>query len=181
MPTGFTGRQKGKEFFAAGSLTQAGKGLGATFGSGGQLQANTVSVASTGTNTLQALMPAYSLPPNALDMPGRTLYLQAWGTFAGNAASKSLTVTVGTATYNTGTTTQSGGGWEIFANMTKNAAANSQEIMFDSTLGTTKGGVTRASGTNTEASAISVSVQCTDASAAQTNVVQYGQIISWNN
>lgn len=178
-PTGFVNRTKGKTASAAGSVINFGKGTN-EFQAEGNISVNTTAAVSAATNTLQALMAAAVLAPNALDMNGRTVYLEAWGTFAANAASKSLTVSIGAVTYNTGTTTQSGGGWRIEAHATR-SGSKTQEIMFDSTLGTTKGGVQHSAGTNDDTATISISVQCTDASAAQSNVIQYGQIIGAAN
>ena len=94
-----------------------------------------VSPAATGADKVLAV---FSIPANSFDVAGRSLQIQAEGSFAGNGNTKEVklfigctaavvgqTVNGGTAIADSGAVTTNGGGWAIEAEVVKYGAAGS--------------------------------------------------------
>lgn len=175
MTNGIMQLFKGK-IRAAVAFFQAGKS-GAAFGPSGNILVNTASGSSTGTNTLQTLA-SYSFPANALDAVGRSLSVTAWGSFAGNAAPKSVNLKIGGMTMTTGTQTQSGGSW-MLEGMAYKTGANAQTAFFEGIAGATQLSCVATTDTSVDTSAITISVTATDASAASGNITVSGLVAQY--
>jgi hypothetical protein len=161
MANGIMQRFKGK-VAAAIAYFQAGKS-GAGFGPSGNIAIDTTPVSTSGTNVAQTLM-TYALPANALDTIGRSIYVEAWGTFAGNAAPKSVNLKVGGMTMTTGTVTQSGGSWTVNGTIFK-TGPNAQAGLFMGDAANVRLTCMATTDTSVDTSAITISVVATDASA----------------
>jgi hypothetical protein len=142
-------------------LLQAGNGgitAAGIFGAGNlsmQVSSAGLSPGATGADNVIA---AFSIPANVFDQAGRCLYFTAQGSFAANGHNKDLKIifnpasatvgsTVGgsgTTLIDTGTVTQSGGGWLLEAMVVKYGAANANTqfgLPLGVVTGTTHGGL----------------------------------------
>lgn len=148
-----------------------------TFKVGGVIHADVTQVLSDDTNTTQTLM-TYSLPANTLNANGRALRVHAFGSFAGNAAPKTLQLNVGGANQNTGSVTQSGSSWVIEALVVR-IAANSQRVFFKQNVGGVVLAPKSQTDTSVDTGAITISLAGLDASAATGNILVDGLVIEF--
>lgn len=179
---GIMQRWKGRVYGAVGQFLDLQAGIGAAaaslFGVTGVASLNVTAVANTATNTLVTLM-SYSLPANALDKNGRSLFIKAWGRFAGNAAPKSVQLKFGGASFASGTSTQSGGVWQLEGRVIR-SAASVQSILFAGSLGTTGIAPSVTSDTSVDTAAITISAAAKDDSATQSDVIQDGLLVQYS-
>lgn len=82
-------------------------------------------IASTATQTLASFV----VPASTLGAVGTNLQVTAWGVSGGNSNSKAISMAVGGAVFNAGTSTGSGFAWILEANTIK-TAANAQDTVF---------------------------------------------------
>ena len=162
LKTGFTKRNKGKEVFAAESVTVCGNtgGNKTTVGaimraSGGVVGAGYFSATGTGNgaDTTEDTLWTYSLPANAFDAVAgdmvnfRGIYVYAWGVFANNAHSKHARLYFGSEVVDSGANTTTGGiGWALELLMF-HAASNVQVGSGQSASSTTPSRLSAASRT----------------------------------
>ena len=149
----------------------------ATYAPSGNIVQNVAQIGSSATNTTQTLM-SYVLPASTLKTVGQGLMITAWGTFAGNAAGKTLQLTVGGQNINTGSVTQSGSTWILQGEVFK-TAANAQTDLFTAQLGTVFVAPKAVTDTSTDTGTISIAVTILDASAGQSNVLENGLTIEF--
>lgn len=145
-----------------------GSVVASVFTPSGTINTSAAPIGSSATNTTQTLA-SYSLPANTLDAVGRQLEIMSWGRTANNAAPKNLRMAFGGAGFQSGTQTGAAYSWSITGLVLKNAASQ-QNIRFS---GTASGGaITLSSSTDTsvDTGAITISLTCADASAAQSNI-----------
>ena len=160
----------------AGGASIAGGGT-ATYKAAGMINRVLGPVNSGNTNTSQTLA-SYVLPANTLQSVGQEIEVIAWGTVAGNAASKSIVMNVGGATFTTGTNTGSGYAWNLVGRYIKQTS-DAQNYYFSGTgssSGGTGGGVAPKAGTDTavDTGTIAINVVATDASAASNDITLLG-------
>jgi hypothetical protein len=160
----------------SGMTVNAGLGTG-SYAPAGMLSRTLGPVASAATNTSQTLA-SYTLPANTLQSVGQEIEVVAWGTTAGNAASKSMTLNIGGATYNTGSQTGSGYAWKLTGQYIKQSG-DAQNYYFSgagSSSGGTGGVVAPKAGTDTSVDTGTIAINCvvTDASAATGDITLLG-------
>ena len=154
----------------------------ATFGASGNIAKTLGPVNSGNTNTSQTLA-SYTLPASTLQSIGQEVEVTAWGTVAGNAASKSIVMNIGGTTFTTGTQTGSGYAWSLQGTYAKQAA-NAQNYLFSgfaSASGATGGAVAPKAGTDTsvDTGTIAITLVATDASAASSDITLLGFTIEY--
>ncbi len=153
-------------------------GVGAsteTFSPSGTIHVSLDQIGSSATNTTQTLL-SYSLPASVLDTNGATIEVEAWGAKAANAAPVTLQLNVGGASVNTGSSTGSGFSWQMKGVGGRRGSAV-QRYFFSgwrAALGIT---ASSTGDTSTDSTAITISVQANDASAAQSNVLLDGLVV----
>jgi hypothetical protein len=143
---------------------------------GGTLSTNVTAKSSAATNTTQTL-DTYTIPANTLKSNGNGIVVTAFGHYAGNAAPKTLQLTIGGKNINTGSITQSGTTWILKGNYTR-LASDSQVALFTAQVGTVFITPTSTTDTSVDTGTIGISVTMTDASAATGNVVQDGMLVT---
>lgn len=162
---------------AAGTITGAGVdvGQGSLTKLAGNLSVSVSQIGSSATNTTQTLK-SYTLPADTLNADGRGVKITAWGTFAGNAAPKTMQLNFGGASINAGSVTQSGSTW-LFEGYVYRSAANTQRILFKQNVGGVVVVPKSTSDTSVDTGTISISVQGLDASATQSNILCNGLVV----
>jgi len=143
----------------------------------GQLNVAVTTIGSSATNTTQTLL-TYALAANILAANGNGVRAAAFGRFAGNAAPKTLQLNFGGVSINCGSVTQNGSSW-IMEVLIWRLASASQKVLFKQNVG---GAVTlpkSTSDTSVDTDTINITVQCLDASAAQSNVLLDGLVIEY--
>jgi hypothetical protein len=149
----------------------------ATYAPAGNINVAVTTVGSSATNTTQTLA-SYTLPATTLQGVGDGIVVQAFGRFAGNAAPKTLQLNVGGMNINSGSVTQSGSSWMLTAEVFK-SAASAQQGFLTAQLGTVFTAPKSTSDTSTDTGTIAITVQCLDASAAQSNVLIDGLVVEY--
>jgi hypothetical protein len=144
--------------------------------SGGSLSNNVTTIGSSATNTTQTLM-TYTIPASTLKAAGNGVMVTAFGKKAGNAAGVTLQLKVGGATINSGNETQSGVSWTMTARYVKTTSDN-QTALLQSTIGTLLVPPVSTTDTSTDTGTILVAVTMLDASAAQSNLLEYGLLVT---
>jgi hypothetical protein len=155
----------------SGTALVAGAGT-ATYGAAGMIARTPGPVNSGNTNTSQTLA-SYTLPANTLQSAGQELVVSAWGTTANNAASKSMVLNIGGATYTTGSQTGAAYPWQLTGKYIT-SASDAQNYLFSGTA--SGGGVALKTGTDTSVDTGTIAINCvvTDASAASSDVTLLG-------
>lgn len=157
---------------AAATINVGGGAMGAL---AGNLSVSVSQIGSSATNTTQTLK-TYSMPANTLNTNNHGVKVVAWGTFAGNAAPKTMQLNIGGASINAGSVTQSGSTW-LFEGLAYRVAANSQRILFKQNVGGVVVVPKATSDTSVDTDTITISVQGLDASAGQSNILCDGLIV----
>ena len=159
-----------------GAALVAGTGT-ATYGAAGMIARTEGPVNSGNTATSQTLA-SYTLPAKTLASVGEEIEVIAWGTTAGNAASKSIALNIGGATVTTGSQVGSGYVWLLTGKYIKQAP-NAQNYLF---TGSGSGGaVTAKAGTDTSVDTGTIAITCvaTDASAASSDITLLGFTVEY--
>ena len=136
-------------------------------GVNGNLAVLPASVATTLT-TIQALM-TYTAPGGALSLPGQIMHVRAWGVNSADANVKTVTFAYGAATC-AQVVTGSGNTWVEDFYVVKTGAAT-QTTECHGQTGTTLVASVQSTGTNTDASATTVTVSGTAATAGTVTLV----------
>ena len=131
------------------------------YGVTGDLAATPAAVTTSGT-TLQALF-SYTLPGGQLSAVGQGLRIKAWGTNSADANAKTVTFAYGAATCAL-VVTGSGNTWRADFTVLKTGAAT-QTYECDGITSTTVVASVQGTGTNTDASATTISVSGTAATS----------------
>lgn len=163
MAGGFMQRFKGKILCGPGSLFSAGLG-GATAAFQGTISKQFAAIASGGTSVLQTLM-SYAMPLNTFNKNGNGIFVRCWGVQAGNANSKSLKLSVGGASFVSGSATQSGVSWEMSC-LYLRSGASQQMAFFSATVGAVGAAKSAVSDTANDQAAITIAMQATATSAS---------------
>ena len=158
MTTGFIERIKGKILLSAASLGKFG-GAGASFGLSGQISAQqSAAGVGNGSDTTEDTLFTYSLPAGSLDVAGRSMLIEAWGSFANNSHSKHARLYFGSEVVDTGANTTTGAiGWYLSIDVVK-TGASTQQMTAQLITGTTHGGCTTQAGAETDTAAIVIKV-----------------------
>jgi hypothetical protein len=200
LKTGFLDRTKGKDIYAAESVTTCGN-TGSVAGwsrlpsaltraAGLIVGAQFLSAAGTGNtnDTTEDTLYSYSLPANAFDAiigdmaNYRCLWLYAWGLFANNAHSKTArlyfgsSIVVSSGAYATAALTP----WALSA-VIYHQALNVQVGSGQPVVGTAHGGCIDLNGTETENVAIVIKVTGQTGTAAANDVLLKGCQIGFSN
>lgn len=181
--TGFVNRIKGKEVRAAGSSDKFGGSANLMEASGNMYTNYSATGFLTASDTSEDTLDSYSLAQNALNFPGRTLQIQAWGYFGANTHSKAVKLYFGSESITiTGYTTSITGGTPWFLEMTVgNTGSNKQAIMAQSITGAAHNGVTQQVGSETTSNAITIKVTGQTGTASTTDVIMMGWMIQGFN
>lgn len=128
--TGFVDRMKGKGLASSGFLTQFGNGAALTAGGGNLAVFASSAGAGNGANTTEDVLLTTSLPPNSLDIVGRELNIQAWGSIAAASATKTARVYFGsTVLASIAATTTQTGVWYVDASIIKTGAGTQTAVV----------------------------------------------------
>jgi hypothetical protein len=165
------------EMYSGVIAVSAGTGA-ATLLPSGNIQKSVTTIGSSATNTTQTLI-SYSLPANTLSRVGSGIVVTAWGRKANNAAGVTFALNVGGTSINTGNVATSGGISWMFVCESYKQASNVQEQMYTGQTGTTVTAGKSTSDTSTDTSAIVITMQALDASAAQSNVLLDGFVVTY--
>jgi hypothetical protein len=183
MATGFVDRIKGKIIDPAASLTQFGAG-GAVFRNGGNIYSNqSASGLGMTSTTSEVVLDSFTLPANSLDVPGRELYIYAFGSTASNTHAKTMKLYFGTAGGSTSTFVTSSvasASW-VLQMVVQKDAANSQIISSQAISGTSHSGCTTAAGTMTDTGPITIQVTGQTGTAGANDVTLNGWMITGLN
>lgn len=158
------------------SLTP-GTAASGTFKPAGMLHVNVTPLSSSATNTTQTMM-SYSLPANALAANGQGVMITAWGTYGGNAQTKTVALEFGGVNINAGALTQSGSTW-VLTGRVHRIGSSSQAVLFDGKAGSVSLTAKGTSDTSTDTGAISIAVKALHASASAADVVQSGLTVEY--
>lgn len=180
MASGFIQRFKGKALFGTGTLFQFGKALGTygTFPAAGNIyEYSNATGTGNGNDTTEDTLQSFTLPANAFDAIGRSLWVYAFGTFANNAHSKTGKLYFGSSiVLSTGANTTTGGiSWALELLVMK-SGASAQIASGQLITGTTHGGVQNFTGTETDTAGIVIKVTGQTGTAAANDVVVNGII-----
>jgi hypothetical protein len=136
----------------------------------------------TGADTTKDTLQTYTLPANALDAVGRGIRIKAWGTFAANANTKTVTLEFGagnTVATSTGLTS-SGSNWVMWTEVYK-TASNVQTSFGTSIFQNSTPATTVATSTQTDTSAIVLNVTGQNGTASANDIVCKGMVVEFMN
>lgn len=170
---GLTNRFRGTQIFQA-ARSRIG-GSTATVGVGGVISSGVTPAAQSGTG-LQTLQTA-TIPAKALDRNGRGIYVQAWGTYAGNANQKSVQLNVGGLSLSSGSSTGSGTVWVLEGRVFRTAANAQRGILY----GNVAGALSPAAATDTsvDTGTITVTVKAASGSGSQSDIIAQGLFVEY--
>lgn len=141
---------------------------------GGMLNVNTTSVSNA--TTLETNLITYSLGANSLINQGDTLEIDAWGTYAANASSKTVKLVFGSqtilTTLTTGAIAVNNGSWSINAKIIMKTSTT-QEIIsrIISSNNSVLDSATRTAGTQNLGTALTI--KCTGTGVNSGDIIQY--------
>jgi len=169
-PNGFSDRAKGRGVVSSSWLAQVGKG-GALSAGGGNIGSYTnVTGAGNGADTTADTIGSIIIPANTLDIAGRCITLQAFGTVSLTSATKTVAFAFGSSITQSIVqyTTTNGGTWQAWIQIFKTASNVQMALIQADASGTTSTllGVSGAgrqvvlntSGTETDTAAITMKI-----------------------
>ncbi len=145
---------------------------------GGLFDVNTTSVGNVGGGADDLI--SFTFAANTLSTTGDILEIEAWGTYAANGNSKTVTLEFGGQTIlTTGAIAANDGSWHIKAKVVRTAAAT-QEIIAQivSSNSSVADSATRTAGTQTLTS--SLTIKCTGTGTATEDISQKALILNLN-
>jgi hypothetical protein len=159
--TGYLYRDLGKGLSSSAALARFGKG-GALMAGGGNIFCSASQAGfGNGNDTTEDLLVGVTLPPNSLDIVGRQVFIEAYGTITATSATKNARIYFGsTLLVNfVGTTTQTGA-WAVMATITKTAAGQQTAMIVNDTTvtGSLVRSLTTASPSETDTAGILIRV-----------------------
>ena len=136
--------------------------------------------AGNGADTTEDTLKSYSLPANALDAVGRSIYIYAWGSYANTPGTKAAKLYFGSTSLAAGSGQNNGWALEFIIGK---SAANVQQISGQNIVGTVHGGVTNtANAANTDTAAIVIKVTGQNSTSANANtIVLNGMFVTYSN
>lgn len=180
--TGFIERQKGKGLVENSALQRIGKG-GMLAACGGNVSVQ-VGSAGNGADTTEDTLFTATIPANTLDVVGRNIVIQAFGSVTATSATKTPKLYFGTSiTQSIPYTTTQTGGWQITMFVFKTGASTQNAlIQFDGAGATTTRSVTViTNGSETDTAGIVVKVTGQSSVATANTVICNGLIIEGYN
>lgn len=144
----------------------------------GNIFAAVTTIGSSATNTTQTLVTT-TVAANSLASVNNGFFVEAWGRCAANASPTTINLNIGGQFVSIGAAAHNASHWYLTGQVYKQAANTQQELFYSSAGAITA--VKSATDTSTDASAITVSVTCLDASALQSDVLLDGMSIEWFN
>jgi hypothetical protein len=184
--TGFIYRDIGKGMSSSSALARFGKG-GATMAGGGNIscQASQAGIGN-GADVTEDTLFTVTLPANSLDIVGRQVFVEAYGTFAATSTTtKVIKVYFGSTVLVTfsGTTTQAGA-WALMATITKTAAGQQTAMILNDTTvtGSLVRSITTASPSEADTAGIIIKVtgQVTGSSTANVSLCNCLTVCGYN-
>ena len=175
--------------FAAGGAITCTSTIACTAGTGtaapvliGTINVNTTAVGNVGAAATDLM--TYSLPANSLSANGKGVRITAFGTYANNAATKTLKLMFGLAQLTTRDLTPSlgTGVWRITAELFR-AGSNAQlftALLHDFPSGASTSPVAYG-GTAAITDTAAITIKCTGAATADNDIVQNGMFIEFIN
>ncbi|MDE2467774.1 MAG: hypothetical protein KGL35_03290, partial [Bradyrhizobium sp.] len=158
-------------------------GKGGSFGlSGNIFTYQSATGVGNGADTTEDTLQSFTLPANAFDLPGRALWIYAYGKFATDLDSKTARLYFGSSiVLSSGAQTLSNTGWALEL-LVQKTGANAQIASGQIVNGTTHGGVTLPLiGTETDTAGIIIKVTGQTGTAAANDVVLNGLMIAASN
>lgn len=155
-----------------------GAGAAAMGPSGNISSQSSAAGVGNGADTTEDTLFTFTLPANSLDIPGRSLFITAFGSFANNAHSKHARMYFGSEVIDSGANTTTGGiGWVLEMTIVK-TAASAQQISSQSIAGTVHGGCTQQAGAETDTAAITIKVTGQTGTSGAGDIVCNGFIVT---
>jgi hypothetical protein len=158
--TGYTDRTKGKGIVEAGWLARIGKG-GALAAGGGNLFSAVPPVAvGNGADTTEDVLFSASLPANTLDIIGRCITLQVWGSISATNAVKTAKIYFGASIVFTPVlitpAAATTGIWQAYLQVFKTGPSTQSALLQTDFAGSTLRNIFAAVGTENDAAPILV-------------------------
>lgn len=151
----------------------------ASFGPSGIIY-TTIATVSTGTGTGVQTLATYTLPANALDVPGRRMRIIATFSYAANANNKTSTVNFGSASFTTGALPSNGVVGTIEINVVKRGA-NAQTVIGAGVVGTTAITGTSTATSIVDTSPIVITATCQNAVSSAGDCVLQDLLVQYYN
>lgn len=188
--TGFVDRMKGKGTCSSSFLQQIGKSSAQSAGGGNVYSSLSAAGVGNGADATDDTLMSVSLPANILDIAGRCVVVQAWGTIGATSATKTLQFKFGAAALvqmATWTTTTVGS-WQIMLSIYK-ISSGVQGLVYQidasgaaTTLGLTTGrAISYVAGAEVDTAAIPCVVTGKVSSSVAANVLCNGLIVDAYN
>ena len=143
---------------------------------GGLLDIDTTSASNSGVGATDLI--EYELSGNSLNTTGDVLEIEAWGVWAANGNTKTITLDFGGQTIlSTGAVAANAGSWRIKGKVVRTAAAT-QEIIAEiiSSNSSVVDSTTRTAGTQTLSD--DLTIKCTATGGASDDITQYALLIN---
>ena len=136
--------------------------------------------AGNGADTTEDTLKSYSLPANALDAVGRSVYIYAWGSYGNTPGTKAAKLYFGSTSI--AAATGQNVGWALEMVVGK-SGASVQQISAQNITGTAHGGVTNtANAANTDTAAVLIKVTGQNSSSSNANtIVLNGMYVTYSN
>jgi hypothetical protein len=165
-----------------GSATQPSQGGGSIGPSGNSFTYFSQTGTGNGADTTEDTLQTYTLPANALDKAGRSIYIYAWGSYVNTNGTKNARLYFGTQSIAAQSAGQVGNTSWALEFVVGKAAANQQVVSGQIVVGTAHGGVVNSSPTITDTAAITIKVTGQNSTSANANtVVLNGLFVTYSN
>ena len=166
-----------------GNATPPSAGGGSLNTSGNIFEYYSQTGTGNGADATEDTLQTYTLPANALDKIGRSVYIYAWGKYSADTNAKTAKLYFGSETVSAATTGAAGNtAWALELVVGK-VAANLQVVSAQSIVGTSHGGVANnitAAETDTAGIVIKLTGQDTTSSVAN-RVIVNGMFVTFSN
>ena len=131
------------------------------------------SASGNAATTVEATLKSYSLMANTLNATNQGIYVRAFGTMAGNAQNKRVTLYVGGVNITTASITTSGNAWVLEARYYK-TGSSTQRAVTSGQYAATLLALADTTDTATDTSDITIALKATSGSGSQSDIICNG-------
>lgn len=146
--------------------------------SGPPLNVSADSSVGNSATTSEVTLKSYSLPGKSLYAANHTIYVTAFGRFAGNAQNKRATLYVGGVNITTASVTDSGASWTLTAQYTKTGTA-AQRALLNGQHGSTALALSSTTDTADDTAAITIALKATSGSGSASDIICDGLVVGY--
>lgn len=157
---------------------QAGNGAGVIRDAG--LLTAQLTATGNGADTTEDVLQTFSFPANTFDAVGRCVRIDAYGSFAANADTKTVRLYFGVLAYTSTGLTVSGLGWNAWSIICK-TGSNTQSAIGSGTMGNTVPSTNSTNPNQTDTSAITIKVTGQAGTANANDIVAQGMLVTMLN